>query len=314
MPREALGAGARRRDQGQPATSASSCAPTSAVTYGDVMEVMNVLRDRGLSQDRAGRAGGSCSAMTAQSSLILPAYDGAELRRWALAAGLVFALHTGVVAGYVLLTPDEDDGSSDLPAVFVDLTPMASSSPSLADLPPGPEAPDAIQTPKPPEEIKPEVADPIQKIETPSEVMLPVPEPKAEEQKPQQEQQAPSVATAPPRAEQVGVERPAAAPQGSNASKEVRKRWERLISARLQQNKRFPSAAHGVQGTVTFAFVVNSRGVVLSQRIIRSSGNPAIDNEALAMLQRAQPLPAFLPGMPPTDQPLMQTISYSEAR
>ena len=148
--------------------------------------------------------------MTAQS-LILPAYDGAELRRWAFAAAFVVTAHVAAVGAYVLLPSDEDEGGSDLPAVFVDLTPIASSSPSLADLPPGQEAPEALPTPKP-EEIKPEqVAEPIQKIETPSEVTLPAPETKHEEQKPQ-EQQAPSVAAAPPRAEQVGPERPAAAP------------------------------------------------------------------------------------------------------
>ena len=112
--------------------------------------------------------------MTAQS-LILPAYDGAELRRWAFAAAFVVTAHVAAVGAYVLLPSDEDEGGSDLPAVFVDLTPIASSSPSLADLPPGQEAPEALPTPKP-EEIKPEqVAEPIQKIETPSEVTLPAP-------------------------------------------------------------------------------------------------------------------------------------------
>jgi len=252
--------------------------------------------------------------MTAQA-LILPGHDGAEWRRWALAAAIVFAVHVAAVAGYMFVTPDEDEGTSDAPAVFVDLTPMAASSPSIADLAPGQEAPESMQTPKPPEETKPEIADPIQKIETPAEVALPVPEPKAEEKKPQQEQQAPSVATAPPRAEQVGPERPATAPQGTNASRNAVIRWNHLVSARLQQNKRYPAAAaHGEQGTVTFSFVVNAKGQILSQRIVRSSGHPALDNEALAMLQRAQPLPTFLPGMSQQTMEVNSSIGYTVAR
>jgi protein TonB len=250
--------------------------------------------------------------MTAQSSLILPGTDGAELRRWAFAAAFVVTAHVAAVGAYFLVAPGEDEGASDTPAVFVDLTPMTSSSPTTADLPPGPEAPDAIQTPKPPEEIKPEVTDPIQKIETPAEVTLPVPEPKAEEQKPQQEQQAPSVAAAPPRADQVGPQRPTTALQGSNASRDATMRWNHLASARLQQNKRYPSgAARGEQGTVVFSFVVNSKGQILSQRIVRSSGHRALDDEALAMIQRAQPLPAFLPGMMQPTMEVNSSIGYT---
>jgi protein TonB len=262
--------------------------------------------------------------MTAQSSLILPSTDGAELRRWALAAGIVFAVYTGVVAGYVLLWPEQPDGASDSPAVFVDLAPMAASSPSTADLAPGPETPDAMQAPKPPPQTKPEVADPLEKIEAPAEVTLPVPEPKAEQQKPKEEpstqktkvedaqQEAPSVRTAPPRAEQQIAARPQSAIQGSNASRDATVRWNHLVSARLQQNKRYPmGAVRDEQGTVGFSFVVNSKGQILSQRIVRSSGHPALDNEALAMLQRAQPLPAFLPGMTQSTMEVNSSIGYT---
>jgi periplasmic protein TonB len=252
--------------------------------------------------------------MTAQS-LILPADDGAELRRWAFAAAFVFAMHVAAVGAYMYSAPEEDDGMSDTPAVFVDLTPMSASSPSTADLPPGQESPDALQIPKPPDQAKPEVAEPVQKVETQSDVQLPVPEDKVDEKKPQQEEQAPSVATAPPRADQVGPQRPATAPQGSTMSRNALIRWNHLVSARLQQNKRYPAAAaRGEQGTVTFAFVVNAKGEILSKRIVRSSGHRALDDEAMAMLQRAQPLPAFLPGMTQPTLEVSQSIGYTVAR
>ena len=262
--------------------------------------------------------------MTAQSLLFLPDYDGAELRRWALAGSIVFAAHVGVVAGYVLVSPKEPDGVSDSPAVFVDLAPMAAASPSTADLAPGPEAPDATQAPKPPPQTKPEVTDPIEKIEAPAEVALP--QPKAEEPKPRDEpdtqktkvedaqQEAPSIRTAPPRAEQQIAARPASAIQGSNASRDATVRWNHLVSVRLQQNKRYPSGAvRGEHGTVAFSFVVNSKGQILSQRIVRSSGHPVLDNEALAMIQRLQPLPTFLPGMIQSTMEVNSSIGYSVA-
>jgi protein TonB len=254
------------------------------------------------------------SQMTAQQSLILPAYDSTELRRWAFAAAIVLIVHIAAVGAYMFVTPDEDEGMSDTPAVFVDLSPTVSSPPSIADLAPGQESPEAIQMPKPPEEAKPEVADPVDKIEVPAEVTLPVPEAKAEEKQPPQEQQAASVATAPPRAETVGPQRPATAPQG-NAARNALIRWNHLVSARLQQNKRYPAAAaHGEQGTVTFSFVVNAQGQILSQRIVRSSGHPALDNETLALLQRSQPLPAFLPGMTQPTMEVNSSIGFTVAR
>jgi protein TonB len=251
--------------------------------------------------------------MTAQS-LILPAEDGAEFKRWALAAAMVFVLHVGAVGAYLYVAPEEDAGVSDTPAVFVDLTPMSASSPSTADLPPGQESPDALQIPKPLDQTKPEVAEPVQKVEAPSDVTLPTPEDKVDEKKPQEEEQAPSVATAPPRADQVGPQRPATAPQGSTTSRNALIRWNHLVSARLQQNKRYPAAARGEQGTVTFAFVVNAKGEILTKRIVRSSGHPALDAEAMAMLQRAQPLPAFLPGMTQPTLEVSQSIGYTVAR
>src|SRR5262249_41044310 len=146
------------------------------------------------------------------------------------------------------------------------------------------------------------------------DVQLPVPEDKVDEKKPEQEEQAPSVAAAPPRADQVGPQRPATAPQGSTMSRNALIRWNHLVSARLQQNKRYPAAAHGEQGTVTFAFVVNAKGEILSKRIVRSSGYPALDDEAMAMLQRAQPLPAFLQGMAQPSIEVSQSIGYTVAR
>jgi protein TonB len=71
------------------------------------------------------------------------------------------------------------------------------------------------------------------------------------------------------------------------------------VVARLQQAKRYPSGAEArrEQGVATLSFSVNRHGRVVSHRIARSSGHSSLDQEVLAMIQRAQPLPAFPPAM-----------------
>lgn len=63
----------------------------------------------------------------------------------------------------------------------------------------------------------------------------------------------------------------------------------------LNKHKRYPRRAEyrGDEGTVLVKFIVNRRGEVLSYGLERSSGNPLLDKEALALIQRAQPLPVF---------------------
>jgi len=65
---------------------------------------------------------------------------------------------------------------------------------------------------------------------------------------------------------------------------------------------------------VAFSFVVDSQGKILSQRVLRSSGYPALDEEAMAMLKRAQPLPAFLPTMTQPTMEVNTSIGYTVAR
>lgn len=45
-------------------------------------------------------------------------------------------------------------------------------------------------------------------------------------------------------------------------------------------------------------FTVSRGGGVSGVRVSRSSGNPALDNEALATIRRAQPLPPIPPEVP----------------
>jgi protein TonB len=250
--------------------------------------------------------------MTARA-LILPNYDdGWDFRRWGLAAAVVVAAHFGLMASYVLFDTSEPEGAAESPAVIVDLAPIPVAPSSQLDLAPGPEMVEAQPTPKPPPQTKPEVVEPIPKIEAPAEVTLPLPEPKAAEETPEAEpdtqksdtprvdQNAPAPrTTAAPRSEQQTAAKPAAPSPGGTASRAALASWRDLVVARLQQAKRYPSSAEQrhEQGVVTLSFSVDRNGRVLSRSIARSSGSSSLDQEVLAMIQRAQPLPAFPPAM-----------------
>ena len=250
--------------------------------------------------------------MTARA-LILPVYgDGYDVRRWSLAAAVVVAAHFGLAASYVLFDTSEPDGAVASPAVIVDLAPIPVAPSSQLDLAPGPDMVEAQPTPKPPPQTKPEVVEPIPRIETPAEVTVPRPEPKAVAEKPKEEpdpqksdtqrvdQNAPAPrTTASPRSENRTAARPAAPSPGGTASRAALASWRDLVIARLQQAKRYPSSAEQrhEQGVVTLSFSVDRNGRVLARSIARSSGSSSLDQEVLAMIQRAQPLPAFPPAM-----------------
>ena len=59
--------------------------------------------------------------------------------------------------------------------------------------------------------------------------------------------------------------------------------------AHLNRFKRFPSGAS--PGTVQVAFSIDRGGRVLSARLVRGSGDAALDEEAVAMIRRANPVP-----------------------
>lgn len=70
--------------------------------------------------------------------------------------------------------------------------------------------------------------------------------------------------------------------------------WEARLMSRIAQFRRYPDDArrHHEQGVVYLWFRMDRAGHVLAARIDKSSGSAALDQEALATLHRAQPLPS----------------------
>jgi protein TonB len=67
------------------------------------------------------------------------------------------------------------------------------------------------------------------------------------------------------------------------------------LLAQLNRYKQYPRAARAahIEGVVMLHFVMDADGKVVSFEIAKSSGRPLLDAEALALIQRAQPLPAL---------------------
>jgi periplasmic protein TonB len=187
-----------------------------------------------------------------------------EALRWGICFAVAMAAHIAVALLFLLKPSPDDDFGVDAPVVMLELPEsfVISTAPPT-DSAPGPKQEESEATPPPKEETK--------SPEQPAEVALPEP-PKPEP--PQEQKQA----TAPP----------AAAP-----SVAVVHRWETELVAHIEHFKRYPpkARARGDQGLARVAFTVDRDGWVRETHLVQSSGSPELDEEALAMLTRAQPLP-----------------------
>jgi protein TonB len=260
-------------------------------------------------------------------ALILPGHErGQEFKRWGIAAAVVVVAHAGLAGAYLLRPAPEADGAPQAPAVIIDLAPMPVSPSSQADLAPGPEMIEGQPAPRPPAQTEKQLVESVPEAPGAAEVTLPKPEPKAVEKKRDEQsddqkvetkpaEQAPPAprTTASPRSEQNTARAPAAPSPGSAASRAQLAQWRDLVAARLQHNKRYPREAEVRRetGVVTLNFSVDRRGKVLSSRIVRSSGHSSLDDEVLAMLRRAEPLPAFGPAMTQSSIQLTVPIQFS---
>jgi periplasmic protein TonB len=102
--------------------------------------------------------------------------------------------------------------------------------------------------------------------------------------------------TAPPSSIAARSNTVAAPSAGSGASPSVSPAtWKSELMAHLNRYKRYPSGAAST-GTASVAFTIARSGQVLSAHLIGSSGNPALDAEAVSLPRRASPVPA-----PPPD-------------
>lgn len=224
----------------------------------------------------------------------LAAEDRSDLRRWTLSGLAVLTVYAGLAAALATWREVDDTMAAEPSgAIVVDLAPLAAAPATTpTDIAPGPE----------------QVMSEAQPVAKPEETPLdetpelpPAPDAAVSLQtKPRPEvtpqQTAAATTSAPPavseRIAPVAVAPTPGVPNEKNSLAVVT--WRTQVLALVERNKRYPQAAQSrrEQGTVQVSFALDRKGMVVNARVIQSSGSSALDEEALALLARAQPFPA----------------------
>jgi protein TonB len=229
------------------------------------------------------------------------------IARWLIAALAILLAHAAIIAAIALWYARQPPAEPNiLPAIMVSLAPVEGSSPEMQteDVAVGPTMQQADETPKEPPKVE---EKPVEQVVQPpppqqqAEVTLPQLEQKVEQPTPEAMPPAPET-RAPPKNERVAQFSQAA----SNA-------YNALVFGHLQRFKRYPRALHGAQGTVVVQFVLDRAGRVIDSVVTKSSGNRALDQEALDVLKRASPFPPFPAAKPGPQDLYVAPVEFSQS-
>src|ERR1700733_3091115 len=202
--------------------------------------------------------------------------DPRDLRRWIMAAAILVPIPPPAIAAYVFIHEPDEIGD-DVTPISVEMSP-SDDTVDQPEVTPVPEE-QQKQVEQPPPDTSPVVAMP--------------------EQKPVEQQDKPPTPAMPARVK--------------GGAPHVATSWETSLVKHLEQYKRYPGAAQsrGGEGVVMLSFSVGRSGHVLARQIVKSSGFPDLDQEVIAMIERAQPLPPFPPDMTDTKLDLTVPIRFS---
>ena len=80
-------------------------------------------------------------------------------------------------------------------------------------------------------------------------------------------------------------------PGTGKTARRIQLAWEKQLLAHLARHKRYPTEAARPTGQVILTFVLDRAGHVVSATVLKGSSDAAMDQAALAMLQRSDPVP-----------------------
>jgi protein TonB len=223
---------------------------------------------------------------------------------WIVGALGALTLHVaaGLFAFHYMQRGTDDLGA---PGMFIDVE-LASPRRDPVNLPMGPDTPAAASAPAVveqktvvqqtdlPKDVPTDTDDPYRTV-----TLDEMKKPNDEDPKITAVQAAPSDAsiaseeTAVPTVENAQESTKSTTPSQGSGESAVRERatWEKELAAHFNRFKRYPAQRAMQAAQVVVSFVVNEAGHIVSFRIVKGSGDAAFDDAALAMLQRADPVP-----------------------
>jgi len=177
------------------------------------------------------------------------------------------------------------------------------------DMPPPPPSPEQNDAALPPPMARPPVRPEHEKTETREVTQKSPPKVEAAKQKPDKSTR-PEVAqsSAPPASQSVQSKAASSPSAGASAQQsQALAQWRDRLMRHLNRFKRYPAGAQG-DGTAVIAFTLDRSGQVLSARLVKSSGDVILDQAAVALPRRANPVPK-----PPEDVGSGATIPLTVA-
>ncbi|NHN89501.1 TonB family protein [Acetobacter conturbans] len=229
----------------------------------------------------------------------------ADTLRWGLSFLAVLTVSGGAI-WWIMRLPPPVMAVPEPPsaAIAIDMAPEPVSAPiPPTDVSPGPQQTLSASDPAP--EEPPKISAPPSPAPNPP---VPVPKPekplkavKKHKPVPHLKQRVPDktppaeATTAPPSTEAPPAPTQAAPAPGSSSSHASHDpvSWQGALLAQLEKFKRYPSEAMAdhQKGVPTVTFSMDRKGHVLSVTLASSSGHVLLDQEAIALPRRAQPLP-----------------------
>jgi protein TonB len=235
-----------------------------------------------------------------------------EALRWGLCLALALTFH--VAGAWAILwwyAPPEDVASA--PVIMIELAPVAvAQDVAPSHLPPGPQQAEEHPVSEP--------QKPVDRVEPRSEVAedaeLPATTQTTSPEKPKEakhEQKHLRSTTSPSTADRRSTRTMAQAPGAPSHNPDALPSWKSALVARLERYKRYPPEAQsrGEHGIAQLAFSIDRSGGVHHPHIVQSSGSNALDREAVALAERAAPMPAPPSDIPGTQIPIVVPIRYN---
>lgn len=225
-------------------------------------------------------------------------------RIWTAAAIAAFSCHVAFATfalSYLREGPEDDDFGA--PGIEISVE-LASPRLQSSDLPPGPESDAsaasraAIQqrttkNPDLPKETVKDNAEADRQVTSSDIKTMNEDKPETKVLNASEESVAQKAAAAPSISNSVVAPKPTVHEQGTGQSRyRSRVTWQKELLAHLDKFKHYPGDRTGQSAEISISITLDREGRVISANIAKSSGDSVFDRAALAMIEKASPVPA----------------------